>query len=190
MMSNGPDSGSAYVFTRTGTTWTEQAKLTASDGAENDMFGGSVAIAGDTIVVGADNKDGNGFAARGSAYVFTRTGTTWTEQAKLTASDGAAGDEFGHSVAIIDGDTILVGANEDNADGNAPDSGSAYVFTGSGSSWTEQAKIMTVSDGAAGNEFGYSVAISGNTVVVGAYLADNDIGTESGSTYIYELNLL
>jgi len=84
-----------------------------------------VAVVGDTIVVGADHKDGNGLAARGSAYVFTRAETTWTEQAKLTASDGAAGDEFGHSVAIIDGDTILVGANVDNTDGNAPDSQTA-----------------------------------------------------------------
>ena len=88
---NGSDSGSAYVFMRTGTTWTEQAKLTASDGAAVDEFGVSVAIAGDTIVVGAWQDDDNG-ANSGSAYVFTRTGTTWTEQAKLTASDGAAGD--------------------------------------------------------------------------------------------------
>ena len=106
---NGTDSGSAYVFTRTGTTWTEQAKLTASDGAADDQFGISVAIAGDTIVVGAYRDDDNGTDS-GSAYVFTRTGTTWTQQAKLTASDGAADDQFGSSVAIA-GDTIVVGAN-------------------------------------------------------------------------------
>ena len=89
--------------------WTEQAKLTASDGAELDFFGSSVAIAGDTIVVGARLDDVNGITDSGSAYVFTRTGTTWTEQAKLTASDGAAADFFGTSVAIA-GDTIVVGA--------------------------------------------------------------------------------
>ena len=108
MMTMASDSGSAYVFTRTGTTWTEQAKLTASDGAADDRFGSSVAIAGDTIVVGAYWDDDNG-SDSGSAYVFTRTGTTWTEQAKLTASDGAADDQFGRSVAIA-GDTIVVGA--------------------------------------------------------------------------------
>ena len=87
---NGTNSGSAYVFTRTGTTWTEQAKLTASDGAAVDYFGRSVAIAGDTIVVGAYLMMTDNGTSSGSAYVFTRTGTTWTEQAKLTASDGAA----------------------------------------------------------------------------------------------------
>ena len=111
----------------------EQAKLTASDGAADDLFGESVAIAGDTIVVGAWLDDVNGITDSGSAYVFTRTGTTWTEQAKLTASDGAANDQFGRSVAIA-GDTIVVGALED--DDNGTDSGSAYVFTRTGTTWT------------------------------------------------------
>jgi len=88
--------GSAYVFTRTGTTWTEQAKLTVSDSAWGDDFGNSVAIAGETIiVVGASHDDTDDGNNRGSAYVFTLTDTTWTEQAKLTASDGAASDHFG-----------------------------------------------------------------------------------------------
>ena len=103
------DQGSAYVFTRSGTTWTQQAKLTASDGAADDYFGYSVALSGDTALVGAYWDDVGANYDQGSAYVFTRSGTTWTQQAKLTASDGAAGDHFGHSVALS-GDTALVGA--------------------------------------------------------------------------------
>jgi len=174
------DSGSAYVFTLTGTTWTQQAKLTASDGAAFDQFGNSVAIAGDTIVVCAPWGDTDNGDTSGSAYVFTLTGTTWTEQAKLTASDGAAGDEFGRSVAIA-GDTIVVGARLD--DDNGENSGSAYVFTRTGTTWMEQAKL-TASDGAEGDWSGFSVAISGDTIVVGAWM-DDDNGTSSGSAHVY-----
>jgi len=120
---NGTDSGSAYLFTRTGTTWTQQAKLTASDGADGVWFGLSVAISGDTIAIGASGDDDNGTDS-GSAFVFTRTGSTWTQQAKLAASDGEANDKFGVHVAIV-GDTIVVGANTFDI----TDSGSAYIFT-------------------------------------------------------------
>jgi len=160
------NSGSAYVYTRTGTTWTEQAKLIASNGAAGDQFGDSVAIDRDTIVVGAHLGDANGGAEdSGSAYVYARAGTTWTEEAKLTASDGEEDDKFGISVAI-DGDTIVVGAHLDDANGGTEDSGSAYVYTRAGTTWTEEAKL-TASDGVAGDEFGYSVAIAADTIVVG-----------------------
>ncbi|MFC2041905.1 FG-GAP repeat protein, partial [Chloroflexota bacterium] len=181
---NGSDSGSAYVFVRSGTSWTQQAKLTASDGAGDDWFGSSVAISGDTAVVGAFYDDDNG-ADSGSAYVFVRSGTNWTQQAKLTASDGAAEDLFGSSVAIS-GDTAVVGAdgNDDNGDDdNGADSGSAYVFVRSGSTWTQQAKL-TASDGSEEDSFGRSVAISGDTAVVGAY-RDDDNGSDSGSAYVF-----
>ena len=177
---NGLGSGSAYVFTRTGTAWVEQAKLTASDGAAGDLFGESVAIAGDTIVVGAPLMMTMATDS-GSAYVFTHTGTTWTEQAKLTVSDGAASDQFGYSVAIA-GVTIVVGAY--NNDDNGTDSGSAYVFTRTGTAWMEQAKL-TASDAAAGDLFGWSVAIDGDTIVVGALRGDDDNGEDSGSAYVY-----
>ena len=178
---NGTDSGSAYVFTRTGTSWSEQAKLTASDGAAGDRFGVSVAIAGDTIVVGAHWNDDNGDAS-GSAYIYAHTGTTWSEQAKLTASDGAAGDQFGIVVAIANA-TIVVGAWRDDTV-NGGNSGSAYVFTHTGTTWTEQAKL-TASDGAEIDYyFGISVAIAGGTIVVGAS-ADIDVGTGIGSAYVY-----
>ena len=181
---NGQDSGSAYVFTRVETNWTQQAKLTASDGAANDHFGVSVAIADDTIVVGAYQHDTDNGEDSGSAYVFTHTGATWTEQAKLTATDGADSDWFGVSVAIV-GDTIGVGAYYD--DDNGSRSGSAYVFTHTGTTWTEQAKL-TASDGATGDEFGVSVAIAGDTIVVGSWQDDTENGGNSGSAYTYDLN--
>jgi hypothetical protein len=121
----GRNSGSAYVFTRNAGVWTEQAKLTASDGASSDSFGASVAVDGDTALIGANEDDDNGDVS-GSAYVFTRSAGVWTEQAKLTASDGAVNDNFGRSVAV-DVDTALVGAASD--DDNGTNSGSAYVFT-------------------------------------------------------------
>jgi hypothetical protein len=184
----GTDSGSAYVFQRTGTTWTQQAKLTASDAAAGDIFGFSVSISGDTIVVGGHGNDdvcpSDIDCNSGSAYVFQRTGTTWTEQAKLTASDAAAGDFFGYSVAIS-GDTAVVGAFRD--DGACPldpscNSGSAYVFHRTGTTWTQQAKLAA-SDAAAGDEFGISVSIDGNTAVVGARFGDP---FDRGSAYVFQ----
>jgi len=157
------------------TAFAKETKLTASDGAVNDLFGISVAIAGDTIVVGAQGDDDNGTGS-GSAYLFMRTGLTWTQQAKLTASDAAASDHFGNSVAIA-GDTIVVGAIFDDDSGT--ESGSAYVFTRAGTTWTEQAKL-TASDGAANDWFGTSVAIAGDTIVVGA-IFNKDNGTSNGS---------
>ncbi|MGI6496310.1 MAG: FG-GAP repeat protein [Kiritimatiellia bacterium] len=176
---NGDNSGSAYVFIRSGGTWTRQAKLTADDGAAYDYFGWSVALSGDTALVGAYLDDDNG-AASGSAYVFTRSGTAWTQQAKLTGADGADDDRFGCSVALS-GDTALVGVDGDDDKGT--DSGSAYVFARSGSTWTQQAKL-TASDGADEDYFGCSVALDGDTALVGAFW-DDDNGTDSGSAYVF-----
>ncbi|MCK9516995.1 MAG: FG-GAP repeat protein [Ottowia sp.] len=184
----GDQSGSAYIFTRSGSTWTQQAKLVPSDGAANDWFGFLVAISGDgnTTIVGAYQDDDNG-SNSGSAYIFTKSGVTWTQQAKLVPSDGAGGDLFGWSVAISAyGNTAIVGSYLDNDLGSA--SGSVYVFTRSGVTWTEQAKLLA-SDGAANDNFGYSVTISGdgNTAIVGSRF-DDDRGGNSGSAYIYHLN--
>ena len=181
--SNGVDSGSAYVFVRSGTTWSQQAKLTAADGKPGDEFGYSVALAGDTVVVtaNADDDDVNGVNS-GSAYVFTRSEAAWSQQAKLVAADGAAGDLFGVRAAVF-GDTALIGARF--TDDSGDDSGSAYVFTRAGAIWSQQAKL-TAEDGAAGDEFGYSVSISGNAALVGAQSDDNNInGVDSGSAYVF-----
>jgi hypothetical protein len=172
-------SGSAYIFKRDSTTWSQQAKLTASDGAAEDFFGCSVSISGDYAVVGAYYNDDNGTDS-GSAYIFKRDGTTWSQQAKLTASDGAAGDGFGWSVSIS-GDYAFIGANLDDDKGDA--SGSAYIFKRDGTTWSQQAKL-TAYDGAAGDVFGCSVSISGDYAIVGAY-GDGDKGSVSGSAYIF-----
>ena len=166
----------------------ELAKLTATDRAGGDQFGFSVSVDGDTMVVGADRDDDNG-ADSGSAYVFVRPASgDWSEArqvAKLTASDGAAGDRFGTSVSV-DGDTIVVGANGDDDSGSA--TGSAYVFVRPSAGWattTETAKL-TASDGARNDNFGYSISVDGETVIVGAY-GDNDNGSVwgAGSAYVF-----
>ncbi len=178
----GPDSGSAYVFVRSGGSWTEQDRLTASDATAGDHFGNSVAVSGDTVVVGAYRAADAG-PGSGSAYVFVRSGGSWTEQDRLTASDAAADDRFGRSVAVS-GDTVVVGAYGDDDPDYGSMSGSAYVFVRSGGSWTERAMLTADEDSAADDYFGRSVAVSGDTVVVGAY-GDDDGGSRSGSAYVF-----
>lgn len=155
----GVDSGAAYVFVRSGSGWTQQQELIADDAAATDYFGDSVAISGDTIVVGAIGDDGAG-SLTGAAYVFVRSGTSWSQQAKLSASDASV-QLFG--TVAIDGDTVVVGASHLVTTGL----GSAYVFTRSGGAWREQAKL-TPGDPRAGDGFGESVAIDGDTALVGA----------------------
>ena len=169
------DSGSAYIFVKPVGGWvatSTAAKLTASDGADDDWFGVSVALDGDTAVIGAPGDDDRGIDS-GSAYVFVKPfGTAWTATstaaAKLTADDGAAGDSFGYSVAV-DGDTAVIGAYQD--DDNGDDSGAAYVFTRNSGVWDNGVKL-TADDGEAGDNFGFSVAVDVYTVVVGAYQHD------------------
>jgi hypothetical protein len=155
--------GAAYVFVRNGTTWTQQAKLTASDADIDDRFGFDVSIDGDTAVIGALYDD-DGARTAGSAYVFVRNGTTWTEQAKLNASDPAVLDLFGSKVSVH-GDTAVIGAYADDDAGSA--SGSAYVFVRDGQTWSQEDKLVA-SDAAAEHFFGLSVDIYGDTILVGA----------------------
>ena len=121
---NGSDSGSAYIFKRDGENWAQQAKLTASDGAEGDYFGDSVSLSGNYAIVAARHDDDKGTNS-GSAYIFKRDGTSWTELTKLTASDGAASDYFSCSVSIS-GDYCIAAAFGD--DDIVTYSGSAYIF--------------------------------------------------------------
>ena len=184
--------GSAYVFTRDvagslTSSWTQRAKLLASDGVADDGFGRSVAISGDTVVIGATGEYAKA-SKIGSAYIFTRNvpgslTASWAQQTKLLASDGAAFDHFGLSVAI-DSDTIVVGAFGDDDEVSAH--GSAYIFTrtiagGLTASWTERAKLRA-SDGQTSRYFGRSLAICSDTVAVGAY----DYGS-IGSTYVFAM---
>ncbi|MBI3986478.1 MAG: choice-of-anchor D domain-containing protein, partial [Lentisphaerae bacterium] len=180
--------GSAYMFERNagGTNaWGQVAKLTAADGAVNDCFGVSVSVAGDVALVGAPWDDDLGTNS-GSAYVFERNagGTNaWGQVAKLTAADGTESNEFGISVSVA-GDVALVGAFGDDSF-----KGSAYVFernAGGTNAWGQVAKLIA-SDGAAGDYLGVSVSVAGNLALVGASF-DDDLGSESGSAYVYERN--
>jgi len=177
---NGPAAGAAYIFQDSGTGWVQVAKLLPGDGATDDHFGSSVSISGAFAIIGAHGDDDNGTDS-GSAYIFQDTGSGWTQFAKLTASDGAAGDGFGYSVSI-DGNTAIIGANRD--DTTTADAGSAYRFVFGGSAWTEEQKLLP---GDPGNKdyFGCSVAVDGELAHVGAY-SNNDVGNDSGASYIFE----
>jgi trimeric autotransporter adhesin len=164
----------------------QQAYLKASNAQDGDWFGFSVAISGDTLVVGAMFED----SSAGAAYVFTRSGTAWTQQDYLKASTSGASDYFGWAVAIS-GDTLVVGAHQE--DSSATDAGAAYVFTRSGSTWTQQGNALKASNAGAGDKFGFSVAISGDTIAVGAPFEDSSDGsneadnnaTEAGAAYVF-----
>ncbi|MCP4378446.1 MAG: hypothetical protein GY794_20015, partial [bacterium] len=179
------DKGAAYVFTGSGSTWTEQARLTASDGQTNDYFSHGVAIDGDTAVIGAYGDD-DAASQSGAAYIFTRSGTTWTQDAKLKDAGSSVNDVLGVSVAIS-GDVVLLGSQGDDVSGNS-NSGSAYIFRKGESTWSQEAKI-TASDIAANRAFGNWVSLSGNTAVVAQYYGSAGAcayvfkGTYSGSSW-------
>jgi hypothetical protein len=180
---NAGASGKCQAAPLTG-RFSPRQKLQPTSPVGSSGFGYSVAISGDTMVVGAnlfDTTPSTGINI-GKAYVFLRSGSSWTQQAELQANDGLAGDEFGYSVAIS-GDTIVVGSWRSNAP--TSNSGAAYVFVRSGTTWTQQRKL-TASDGAADDEFGNAVAISGDRVAVGSHSADQpNGGGHAGAVYIY-----
>ena len=191
--------GAAYVFVRSGTTWTEQAYLKASAPAFLDFFGNSVAVSGDSVIVGASSED---LSDSGAAYVFVRTGTTWSQQAYLKAGNAGANHYFGWSVAIST-NTLVVGAYGEASsstgvnstpNGSAAGAGAAYVFTRSGTTWSQQAYLKASNPGA-NDAFGTSVAVDGDTVVVGAWQEDsstmgvngtpNELASNAGAAYVF-----
>ncbi|MBN1348100.1 T9SS type A sorting domain-containing protein [candidate division KSB1 bacterium] len=173
--------GACYVFKRNGTNWSEQAKLTAADSKPSELFGFSVSLSDDRIVVGSYGD--NMFT--GSAYVFVRNGMSWHQEAKLIASDGSIRDSFGHSVSI-DGEEIVIGALYD--DDNGDRSGSAYVFARKNTGWNEVAKLIA-SDGTEVDQFGEAVCIHNRYAAIGA-AEDGDQLLASGSVYLYDLSAL
>jgi hypothetical protein len=190
--------GAAYIFERNqggANNWGEVKKLTASDAAELDFFGGSVAIYADTAIVGAEGDDidilNGPFHHQGSAYIFERNhggANNWGEVKKLIASDGEADDSFGISVAIY-ADTAIIGALNDFIGSNSFQ-GSAYIFErnqGGANNWGE-VKKLTASDGDALDQFGGSVAIYGDTAIVGAAIDFIGSNFQQGSAYIFERN--
>src|SRR5262249_37417000 len=152
------------------------------DGATNDFFGRSVALNGDTVVVGASGDTFGAGTNQGSAYVFARSGAVWTQQQKLFANDGAAVDQFGLSVALS-GDTALVGAPFADVGANV-DQGAAYVFVIRSNNLVQQQQLAA-NDGASGDNFGFSVAVSGDTVVVGVLNDDIGANEDQGSAYVF-----
>jgi len=172
--------GAAYVFVRAGTKWTPEAKLIGSENSVADNFGFSVAIKGDMIVCGAYGNSDFGQSEVGSAYVFRRVQGLWLEEQELVAGDGASGARFALSVALND-DTIVAGADGDSELGFF--SGAAYVFTFDGSSWIQQQKLHA-QDAREGAEFGFHLAMSGDTIVIGAPL--DEVGTHTlGAAYVF-----
>jgi FG-GAP repeat len=176
----GYGTGAAYVFEKTSSGWQFQQKLTAHDSSSYSFFGASVAVDGDRIVVGAYGDQNAGIYA-GAAYVFVRVGSTWTPEAKLTGSENSTFDGFGVSVAIK-GDKIVCGAFG-NSDFNQSDVGSAYVFQRIDGLWLQQQEL-TAGDGASLARFGLSVAMSEDTIVVGAD-GDPELGLFSGAVYVF-----
>jgi hypothetical protein len=218
-------SGAAYVFKRTGITWAQEAYLKAPNSNASDYFGYKVSLHGDTLAVGAMGESSNqttitnGTSASsdnsaltsGAAYVFRRTGTTWAQEAYLKAPNAGAADSFGTSVSIS-GDTVVVGASLESSnqttitngttassDNSASTSGAAYVFNRTGTTWAHEAYLKAPNaDG--GDYFGGAVSVSGDTIVVGAYLEDsnqttvtngatassNNLTENSGAAYVFK----
>ena len=178
----GLDSGAVYVFHFNGTSWVQETKLVGSDTTAGDEFGRSVSIDGNVAIISARGDDDNGMDS-GSVYVFRFDGANWSqpEEAKLTASDGAPADRFGHSLAI-DGNVAIVGAIgvKDNGTG----SGAAYIYSFDVSSWVEDAKLLA-SNGASSDVFGTSVAMEAGRAIIGATGADG-VTSGSGSAYVFD----
>ncbi len=194
------DSGAVYVFVRSGTTWSQQAYLKASNTGATDAFGVSLALSADTLAIGAygegssatginGNQADNSAFASGAAYVFVRSGTSWTQQAYLKASNTQAGDVFGQSIALSV-DTIAVGAyGEDSAatsssgnqsDNSAPESGAVYVFVRNGTTWSQQAYVKP--SNSSDDRFGANLALFGDTLAVWSSLDDSGATGVNGNS--------
>ena len=181
---NGLDfAGAAYVFNESGGTWTQTQKLTASNGAEFDFFGGATALVGNVSLVGSEGAGSDPFSSQGLTYVFTESGGTWTEGQQIAASDGQGNDGFGHAIAFDWNKAVITAAGATvNGDESA---GAAYVFNFSGGTFTEEQKL-TASDAEEFASFGWSVGLSGNTALVGAYQDTVGKNVRQGAAYFFE----
>jgi len=179
-----PTQGAVYVFARGDQGWTPQGQpLSSLDGNAADGFGGAVAVAGDTILVGAPFHEVNGNAGQGAAYVFVRSGDTWLQQGpELVAADGRAGDAFGSYVALSN-DTAVISAPIRHV-GNNPYQGAAYVFVRSGEVWTQQGPELVAPDGGAFDQLG-PCALSGDTALVGAPFHTIGSRPQQGAAYAF-----
>ncbi|WP_286266533.1 FG-GAP repeat protein [Thalassotalea atypica] len=178
----GVDSGAAYIYKRENSTWHYLAKITANDGVAGDLFGISVAVDGNTILVGADLHDEKAENA-GAVYVYVLDDMQWRQEAKLMASDGAKTDIFGVRVALSE-NTALISARRDDTEALGIDAGSAYIFVRDGNTWTQQVKL-TSPDGRGDDRFGRGVALSGDTAIISAMNHDVN-GSNTGALYVYK----
>lgn len=174
--------GAAFVFTRSGTSWSEQAKLVASGSATDDAAGTAVAIEQDDVAVGTPGDDVAGNSDQGSVRIFHRTGTAWSEVATVTIANGKSADWFGTSVALNAG-TLAVGAPYREPSFATPSQGAVGVFVGAGASWQQQAELVA-SDAKADDYFGTSVAVEGNVLLVGSPKVDGTF-LNSGAAYVF-----
>jgi hypothetical protein len=177
--------GQAYVFARAGTSWSQQAVLVDSaTGAAGDWFGMSVSLSGDTAIVGAGMKPVGANTRQGQAYVFVRAGTSWSQQAILVDSaTGSSDDRFGSAVALS-GDTAVIGARFKTV-GATLSQGQAYVFVRAGTSWSEQAVLVDSATGEPSDYFGNSVALDGDTAVIGAPAKTVGVNAQQGQAYVF-----
>jgi len=180
----GSDAGAVYVFTGSGATWSQQAKLIGATVTTSSWYGYSVDIDDDTILVGARRAVVGG-ASSGAAYVHVRSAGMWSEQARLSAPAGALNDAFGWSVAI-DGDTAVAGAPFDDY-GATTDAGSAYVFVRSAGAWSLQGSLLPAVP-QTGDLFGTAVDVVGDRVLVGAANDDTPVAVNSGAGYVFDRN--
>jgi len=181
------DVGAAYVFYNSGgKNWKQQAKLLPPDPWLGDYFGTSVAIHGDLIAVGAPQFDPIEESGTGKVIVFKREGNIWVQKARLEAENGRRADAFGNAVAIY-GQTVVVGAHHADPDlgnGRVTSAGAAYVFTDVGKDWKEEA-VLVPYDGGVFYQFGQSIDIYGNTIVVGADGATQAGNSGAGAVYVF-----
>ena len=175
----GPESGAAYIFVQAGEEWIQQARFIGGDIGMFDQFGSSVAVHGNTAVVGAYGKDEVG-ADSGAAYVFVRNGTSWTQQAKLVHRGAVQGDQFGFAVSVYD-DNVLVGAHQSDAAG--PDSGAVYLFTRNGGTWIQDLLLLP-NDIGIGDGFGYSIDLTKGAAIIGAPTEDRNLD-DLGAAYVF-----
>jgi hypothetical protein len=188
---NGNASGSAYVFNKSNGTWRQQAKLAANDGDGSDRFGSAVAVSSDgaTTLIGAmHDEDPHGVMA-GSAYIFDKSGESWSQQAKLVADDGNSGFQFGYSADISsNGKIAVVGADSDRHGSAQSHAGSAYVFYKTGAGWSQQIKL-DADDADSNDRFGSSIALSRDAtkILIGARQDEHPNGEKAGSAYVFSL---
>jgi hypothetical protein len=170
--------GAVYIFQKTGNQWTEQAKVTASDPTPESFFADSIALGQDLLVSGADLGFVPAVGSAGAAYVFRRIGKSWTQEAKLIASDATEGAGFGSGAAVINGDTVAIGAAA------AQRTGVVYIFKRTGGVWSEQSQLVPSSP-EEGQGFGDDIGISGDSLVVGAPFAAATDAVRTGAAYVY-----